>query len=159
MTNHVRGPAMAFLRRAGLLAGTLTIIAGIFAMHVMSGTHNMPQASAGPGMDIPAASVLQQAVPMLESATAHTGHAAAPNAVSGVVSTPAPACANPDPCTAMSAMDAVCVPSPASTVLAAPLPGSSPFAPQAPAGGAAPATGYSYLPGSPSPGELCISRT
>lgn len=159
MTSHARGRSLAFLRRVGLLAGMLTIIAGILAMHVMTGTHYMSSASAGPGMDVPPAGVLEQAVPTQESATAHTGHAAAPNAVSGRVSTPAPACAGSDPCTAMSAMDAVCVPSPATTVLAAPPPGSTPFAPPAPADGAAAATRYSYLPGSPSPGDLCISRT
>ncbi|MCU1548296.1 MAG: hypothetical protein JWO29_1247 [Arthrobacter sp.] len=36
----------AFLRRAGLLAGLLAIIAGIFGMHVMTGTHSMHSPAA-----------------------------------------------------------------------------------------------------------------
>ncbi|MEO5321449.1 hypothetical protein PV761_23050 [Arthrobacter sp. CC3] len=159
MTSHVRGRSLAFLRRVGLLAGLLTVIAGILAMHVVTGTHYMSPAFAGPGMDVPAAGVVEQAVPTQVPASAHTGHAAAPNAVTGMVSTPAPSCAGSGPCTAMSAMDAVCVPSPATTVLAAPPPGSTPFAAQDLAVASSPAAGSSYLPGSPSPGDLGISRT
>ncbi|MEO5317760.1 hypothetical protein PV761_04095 [Arthrobacter sp. CC3] len=157
MTNHLRGRALAFLRHVGVLAGVLAVIAGILGMHVMTGTHDMPQASAAPGTDIPG--VLRPAAPPQEPATADTGPATAASALSRMVSTPATACVTPDPCTEMSAMDAVCVPSAASTALAAPLPGSVPFAPRASADAAAPATECSYVPGSPSPGELCISRT
>ncbi len=157
MSNHLRGRALAFLRRVGVLAGVLAVIAGILGMHVMTGTHDLPQASATPGMDIPG--VLRPAVPPDESATANTGPATAASALSGIVSTPATACIAPDQCTKMSAMDALCVPSAASTAPAAPLPGSIPCAPRASADAAAPATEYSYVPGSPSPGELCISRT
>lgn len=160
MTNHSRGPVMVLLRSAGLLAGMLAVIAGLLSMHIMTGDHDRPQVSASPGMDIPAG-VLQPAVPLQDFGTANAGRAAVPDAVSRSVSALelAAACASPDPCTAMSAMDAVCVPSPADTIFAAPLPGGTPFAPQALAGGAVPVTQYSYLPGSPSPCDLCISRT
>jgi hypothetical protein len=60
----------------------------------------------------------------------------------------------------MPTMASSCTPSAKTGSLAAPLPGTTVF-------GTAPATrvtgallsGYSYLPGGPSPGELSISRT
>ena len=41
--------AVAFVRRAGLIAAVLAIIVGIFGMHVLTGTHGMhsPVSAAG----------------------------------------------------------------------------------------------------------------
>lgn len=157
MTATISSRTTTFLRRAGLLAGMLAIIAGIFGMHILTGSHSMPTAAAGPGTD---ASQMVAA-----PAAGHTGHAQGPtaapdtSATQGTTSMPASSCADPGACTTMSAMDAVCIPSPGTTSLAAPLPGTTPFAVQDGSNTAVPATAYVYLPSSPSPGELCISRT
>lgn len=155
MTATVSGRAVAFLRRMALLAGMLAIIAGILGMHIMTGSHSMPT-TAVPGAEMPQ---------MMQSpATEHTSHA--PGAASigsspsaGTTSIPGPSCADPGGCAMMSAMDASCIPSPGNTSLAAPLPGNTPFAAEADADASTPGSTYSYLPGSPSPGQLCISRT
>jgi hypothetical protein len=57
-------------------------------------------------------------------------------------------------------MTAACTPSAKSGSLAAPLPGTGIIARNINAGApGTPSARWSYLPGSPSPGELCISRT
>ncbi len=146
---------MALLHRAGLLAGLLAVIAGIFGMHIMSGAHTMP-AAASAGMDM----TLTQ---IHGSHAVHGGHTAAQSSSADAPAEPvsgtAPPCSAPGNCPTMTGMDAVCVLSPANTSLSAPLPGTTPFhAPDLTAAALA-ATSYSYLPGSPSPGDLCISRT
>ena len=157
MTATLSGRAMAFLRRASLLAGMLAIIAGILGMHIMTGTHSTPASATGPGMDM--AQVMQP------PATGHTAHATGAASATdsspapGTTSTPGHSCADPGGCAVMSAMDASCIPSPGNTSLAAPLPGSTPFAAYDDADAPTPAATYSYLPESPSPGQLCISRT
>ena len=152
----------ALLRRAGLLAGLLILIAGVFGMHVMSGTHSM--AAAGTTHAAEAFSVDRAAV-------GHTGHDGA-NADDGVTEPPSvPSPSNPAPsasetscpgsggCAEMAGMDAACIPLPGNGSLAAPLPGSTPFGgvsqPEWPSDRVA----YPHEPGSPSPGDLCISRT
>ncbi|WP_426987757.1 hypothetical protein [Pseudarthrobacter sp. Y6] len=147
-------PFGALLLRAGLLTGLLAVIAGIFGMHLMSGAHTMP-AAASAGTDMPLTQIQG-------SHADHGDHPAAQSAATGAsaaVSGTASACAAHGSCPSMSAMDAVCVLSPASTSLSAPLPGTTPFPALDVTGGALVTTSYSYLPGSPSPGDLCISRT
>ncbi|QDG87090.1 hypothetical protein [Pseudarthrobacter sp. NIBRBAC000502770] len=149
--------AAAFLRRASLLAGLLAIIAGIFGMHVMTGPHSMPASTAVQGVEM-------QHV-MQPPATTHSSHA--PSATPVIDSSPlpdtrsmpGPSCADLGGCAMMASMDASCIPSPGNTSLAAPLPGQTPFAAHNDADAPTPASAYSYLPGSPSPGQLCISRT
>lgn len=137
MTDPSRGRACAFLLRMGLLAGLLAIMAGILGMHVMAGSHSL------------------HATPVLgESAVVNLSHA-----VQDADSSPAPPCASPGTCTAMSALHAVCVPAPGHNTLAAPLPGVPPYANTGMREAGAAPCGYSHRPGSPSPGDLCISRT
>ena len=142
MTDPLRGRATAFLLRISLLAALLSIIAGILGMHVMAGGHSMhATAAASPAAVVSQASVVgQQAV----------HHAATP---------PAPSCTSSGTCTGMSALHAVCVPAPGHNALTAPLPGVPPYANAGTAEAGALVSGYSHRPGSPSPGDLCISRT
>jgi len=48
MTVPAHAPAVAFLRRAGLLTAVLALIAGIFGMHVMTATHAMHSPATAP---------------------------------------------------------------------------------------------------------------
>ncbi|MBE4720112.1 hypothetical protein [Pseudarthrobacter sp. AB1] len=148
----------AFLTRAVLLTGFLAIVAGILGMHIMTGAHSMPTAT--PGMDT--------AVQQIQNPVSHPGRAPAQSSQTasaagpGMLAGSASSCAdatNAAGCQSMSAMDAVCVLSPANTSLSAPLPGTAPL--QTPDTNAlAKATiSYSFPPESPSPGDLCISRT
>ncbi|MGO4857504.1 hypothetical protein [Arthrobacter sp. 2MCAF14] len=142
MTDPRRGRATAFLLRIGLLAGLLSIIAGILGMHVMAGGHSMHAATVAS----PAAVVSQAPV-----VSHHAVHHSAPP--------PAPSCTCSGTCTEMSAMHAVCVPAPGHNMLTAPLPGVPPYATAGTAEAGVLVSGYSHRPGSPSPGDLCISRT
>ena len=149
----------AFLLRAGLLTAALAIIAGIFGMHVMTGAHNVP----GAHTMLPATA--DTALVQVQSGqTTHGSHQQVPSIEAAAVS-PVPAsglsssCVSPGTCPEMSAMTAACVLSAASTSLSAPLPGTTPYASPDVNGQAAASIGYSYWPGSPSPGDLCISRT
>ena len=155
MAATASNPFRALLLRAGLLTGLLAVIAGIFGMHIMSGAHTMPTAASA-GTDMP----------LTQIQGSHADHGDHPAAQSPATDAPAAAvfgtasaCAAHGNCPAMSAMDAVCVLSPASTSLSAPLPGTTPFPALDVTGGALITTSYSYLPGSPSPDDLCISRT
>ncbi|WP_284752732.1 hypothetical protein [Arthrobacter sp. efr-133-R2A-120] len=152
MTDPLRGRATAFLLRIGLLAGLLAIIAGIVGMHVMAGGHSMH-----------ATPVVSQSAVVSQSHGAHT-HAERASlldeaAVQHATSSPAAPCTCPGTCTGMSALHAVCVPAPGHNTLTAPLPGVPPYANAGTAGGGVLVSGYSHRPGSPSPGDLCISRT
>lgn len=158
MTAVSRSPVTAFLLRAGLLTAALAIIAGIFGMHIMTGAHNMAAAhsmsvtGAGPAM-----------AQMHSTPTGHPGHGAelSPRgtAVAETATGSSSSCSTAGTCHEMSAMDAACVLSPGNTSLSAPMPGTAPYALPDFDGAAAGGTNYSYSPGSPSPGDLCISRT
>lgn len=154
MTDALSRRLGSFLRRAFLRAGMLAIIAGILGMHVMTGSHSMPPSA------VPVEEVLQaMRSPTPEHTALHAALAIGRSASAGTATLPGPDCADPDVCTMMSAMEASCIPSPGNTPLAAPLPGKTPFAAHDDADAPTPASTYSYLPGTPSPGELCISRT
>ncbi|AFR31224.1 hypothetical protein [Arthrobacter sp. Rue61a] len=156
MSSPSRGLFSAFFLRAGFLMAALAIIAGMFGMHIMAGaqhtsaTHSMPTAAAGPS---------------LESQSMPAGHSNAPgeSADGAAVGAAAPgsssSCGPDGSCPEMSAGGNACVLSPGSTSLTAPAPETAPYA--LPDFGAAAAAGtrYSYSPASPSPGDLCISRT
>mgnify|MGYP007022264804 CR=1 FL=1 len=157
MSSPSRGPFSAFFLRAGFLMAAIAIIAGIFGMHIITGAHHMSTADSMP------ASAAQSTV-HLESLPA--GHSQPPPGAStdGAVVAQAAAgassfCAPDGSCPEMSAGGNACVPSPGSTSLTAPAPGTAPYA--LPDFGAAAAAGthYSYSPEAPSPGDLCISRT
>lgn len=152
MTDPLRGRATAFLRRVGLLTALLAIIAGILGMHVIGASHSMHSPAGGSDIAEP---------------QAHDGHTVLPGDRSSSVGAsvlqsaqlPGSHCTNSCTCTAMSAMGAVCVPAPGDDSLAAPLPGVPPYADEGTTEPGSLIAGYSHHPGSPSPGDLCISRT
>lgn len=156
MSAPSRGPFTAFLLRAGFLTVALAIIAGIFGMHIMTGAHHMsaghtmPEAAAGPSMGVqgnPAGQV--------HATVASLNATAVTQAASGSSSSCAPAGSCPE----MSAGGNACVLAPGNTTLTAPAPGTAPYALPEFGVGAAANINYSYSPDSPSPGDLCISRT
>ncbi|HEY9355518.1 MAG TPA: hypothetical protein VIQ52_04345 [Arthrobacter sp.] len=156
MTAHEHRAVMSFLRRAGLFGAVLALIAGIFGMHVMTTTH----ALHSPSMAAAAGSAHHES-----SVAGHTEHLPASSvpdmagfqAGSGLDSVP---CQDSGNCTSMQAMTASCTPSAKSGSLAAPLPGAWVIARSSNTRALTDTSaGWSYLPGSPSPGELCISRT
>lgn len=147
--------ARAFLLRGTLLAGLLAIIVGILGMHIMTGTRDMPAAATGHETEAPHAM----------QASGHPGHVAditnvqGVSAAPGITHAPRPSCADTGGCTMMSAMGGDCVPSPGTTTLAAPPPGTTALASSGGPITGAPAIGYGFIPRSPSPGQLSISRT
>lgn len=147
--------ATAFLRRAALLAGLLAIVAGILGMHIMTGTHAMP----APGTGHETGSL--HAMPASDNPD-HIADITAVPAVSApqsVTHSPRPSCADAGGCTMMSAMDWSCIPSPGNTTLAAPPPGITTLQSGGRTNAATLSSRYAYLPASPSPGQLSISRT
>jgi hypothetical protein len=155
MTATVKSRATAFLRHAGLLATVLAVIAGIFGMHVITGTHAMhsPAATAGTAHAAP---------------SGHHGSHQAPETlrdyqapgVQDTASVQAENCSGSGGCASMQTMTAACTPSAKTGSLTAPLPGTAVFAIGSKTGDAATATeSWPYLPDSPTPGELSISRT
>jgi hypothetical protein len=155
MTAISSGRATAFLRRGALLAGLLAIVAGILGMHIMTGTHAMPAAATGHDTGALHAMPAPEHPNHVADITAVTGTTAAP----GITHAPGPSCADTGGCTMISAMGGNCVPSPGTTTLAAPPPGTTPLpSSRGPITGL-PDTGYGFIPRSPSPGQLSISRT
>ncbi|GKV71894.1 hypothetical protein [Pseudarthrobacter sp. NCCP-2145] len=165
MTAVSRGPVTAFLLRAGLPTAALAIIAGIFGMHIMTDAHNMMTDAhnmpAGPAM--PAAAAGPAMAPMSGAPTGNAGHGPGrvPDgaAVAETATGSSSSCSVAGFCPEMSAMDNDCVLSPGNTPLTAPMPGTAPSVLPEFDGRAAAGTNYSYSPDSPSPGDLCISRT
>lgn len=142
-----------FLRRLSLVPLLLAIIAGIFGMHVLAG-HHVQHGSLAAGHAIEAAPAHAAAV------DAHGTHAHSATATSdNPAQLPAGAACVSGDCATMDAAPAVCILSAAAGSLAAPPPGTSPQPPSFPAAAAGTAGNYSYLPGTPTPAELCISRT
>ncbi|MGY2747754.1 hypothetical protein [Arthrobacter sp. UYCu723] len=151
MTAALPGHVLAFLRRASLLAGMLAIIAGILGMHIMSGSQSMPVSAASPAMTM--------AHDVRASAACTTVAGPAVQGTPVAVSLPGLSCAGTPGCATMSAMDAACVPFPGTALLAAPLPGDTLMPAANAANPSTESAPYAYLPGGPSPCDLCISRT
>lgn len=178
---HIAGslflPASRWLRTA-LLFGVLAILAGFIGMHVLASSHTQH----GPGAlaAVPAGTHATHAA--APGAAAHTGPSAAahtgPKAMAdGTVHAagldpasarpmgssapePPPSCVPTGETGEMSAPHASCIPAPATAGLSAPPPGATSFAGPHPA----PDTvrvlyAYAHVPGSPTPGDLSISRT
>ncbi|MHC6223132.1 hypothetical protein [Arthrobacter sp. MMS24-S77] len=150
MTTAISASIEVFLRRAGLFAGMVAIIAGILGMHILSGSHDMTLSASG------------SAAGML-----HTGHVMGdaggqPQALvshpDAALSPSASFCPAPAAFPSMSTMDQECIPAPGSTSFDVPLPGTTCRTHRVQIGtdhGA----GRSYVSSSPSPGDLGISRT
>lgn len=154
----------AFLRRAGLFAAALAIIAGLFGMHVMTGTHSRHSSPGIPAIITPGGHTGQT------GAAAAAGHAVHP--VSGTVRAHAAAGISeatgaPEQLRSCSesgngphAMTGSCLPSVNTGSLSAPPPGRTVFGIIAPARAVGTICGdRSHPPRTPSPGELSISRT
>lgn len=160
----------AALLRAGLFAGVMAVLAGIFGMHVMTADHSSHAAHA----DV--------AVIAIESPAGHTavghsagghaaghsaGHAAVgcvadghaptlPDAV-GASFTAAESCSAG--CPDVREAGASCIPLAKTGSLAAVPPPAGPAVLPATPASTRVGTGYSFLPPSPTPCELSISRT
>ena len=158
MTAPAHATAIAFLRRAGLFTAVLALIAGIFGMHVMTATH---------AMHSPATAAATVSAPHDSSPAGHAGeHPAGPSSAPEVHAAQDEAgartvqCTDSNTCTSMQSMTSACTPSAKTGSLAAPLPGTGIIARNTNAGTQSAISAlWSYLPGSPSPDELCISRT
>ncbi|MGP4030505.1 hypothetical protein [Pseudarthrobacter sp. 1C304] len=134
------------LRHAFLLAGVLAVILGFLGMHVLASPHvtHAPAAAGGEGS--------HAAEHGTTSSTGHAGHGASPAGLH-----PAPAA---DGCTEQPGAHVDCTPSPAGAALSAPQPGATlvtAWPPAAEHTGLLPRSTYS--PGTPTPGDLSISRT
>jgi hypothetical protein len=129
------------LRRAGLLATVLAVIAGFLGMHILAGFH-AGHSAAGHS----AAS---------HGTTTHAAPAEMPTATAGSAS-----CVCQGGCAEKPAAHIGCTPAPPGAAPGAPLPGTSALMAQPRTVRAAdlPAS-RGHLPGTPTPGELCISRT
>lgn len=161
MTASRRNVASAFLHRAVLLAGILAVLAGILGMHVLTGTHTMHSPAA-------LTAAAGAATVHTEPAAGH-GHPAygvadtsSPDRTGGQIaaSSSAEECSCSDSCAGMHTMTVSCTPSAKTGSLSVPQPGTAVFGiisnTRAPG---AVSHSCSYLPDSPSPGELSISRT
>ncbi|MFC9350423.1 DUF6153 family protein [Arthrobacter sp. NPDC057013] len=148
-----RSNAATFLRSAGLFSLVLAIIAGIFGMHVMNGHH----LTHGPTVAMAAAESHGHPHPADEAT-----HGMSPDAVpaaTGHAVSAAAGCPDGD-CIGTQSMTFSCIPAGKTGTLAVPAPGTSILAALVGAGPAGPARrGYAYLPGTPSPCQLSISRT
>ncbi|MET3809600.1 hypothetical protein [Arthrobacter sp. UYEF3] len=149
----------AFLHRGGMIAAVLAVIAGIFGMHVMTGTSSMHP----PDTATAAPAGLVHAGP----ADGQAGHSAAaapsvslPSAATHTTRTSLAQYPDPCSCPGMQTMPPGCIPSAAGGSLAAPMPRTIVHAVNTNDGALLAGTvRWFYLPVSPSPGELCISRT
>ncbi|WP_120520219.1 hypothetical protein [Arthrobacter celericrescens] len=165
----LRTPFGAFLPAAGLLGVVLALIAGILGMHIMSGAHAAHTAAV-----IKDAGTVDAATAEGDPGHAHHGSGlpeprfteAAPGAAPGAAQGAAGAvdsgttqCSCSGSCSDQHAATA-CTPSLGTGTLSAPAPENGAHVPAPLQSGAdAPRVAWTYRPGSPSPGELSISRT
>jgi hypothetical protein len=151
MTKLFRQSA-ALLGRAALLAGLLAIVAGILGMHVMTASHSAHSSHAvthGTVMQ-EAAAPHDHAFPPRHAASGHPGHATQPSLAP-------PSCEGS--CPGMQTSGTSCVPlAKAGSLTVAPPERSAAAEPVLPANIRL-AAGYPYIPASPTPRELSISRT
>ena len=139
---------MAFLRKMALLAAVLSIIAGIFGMHVISPGHSTQHQATN-----------HQAIPEHDAA-AHHDPAAHLHGTDAAAVLSLEQCSCSGDCTSMEATPASCTLSTNTTSLAAPFPGGTWLGVNTNASPAnIAAARWAFRPSSPSPGELSISRT
>ena len=158
MTAPAHAFAIAFLRRAGLFTAVLALTAGILGMHVMTTTH----AVHSPATAAATVSAHHDSSPAGHAGELPAGPSSAPHvhAAQDEAGARTVQCTDSNNCTSMQSMTAACTPSAKTGSLAAPLPGTGIIARNTNAGTQSTISAlWSYLPGSLSPGELCISRT
>jgi len=172
--------AATALRRGFLLMGVLAIVAGFLGMHIMTGMHAGHAMTAVTSSTEPAGKSSRTATSLASHPAAHappagtTAHDTMAPAATAATATagpgpagnnssaaPSASCTCQSSCTDPASMHSACVPSAAVTSLTAPPPGTTPASILNPDthGDAAAVRAYSYLPTSPSPGDLSISRT
>ena len=165
----------AALLRAGLLAAVMTIVAGIFGMHVMTADHSShaahadvaPAAGDAAVGHSPVAHIAEEHAAVEHSARhsagnsvvehSDAGHAAILTDTVGASFTASQSCSAG--CPDVREGGASCTPLAKAGSLAAVPPPASPTALPAPEAGAHGAAGYSFVPPSRTPCELSISRT
>ena len=153
-TDHRR--AATSLRRAGLVTAVLAIIAGIFGMHVLTATHTMHSPASATAGAQPHATAVSPDHAGHSVAFSHQGRSLEQDRPGAVVGQ----CSDSGNCTSMHAMTVACTPSAKTASMAAPPPGTLVLGISNNTVPAGAVTGqWSYLPGSPSPCELSISRT
>ncbi len=152
----------AALLRAGLLAVVMAVVAGIFGMHVMTADHSSHAAHADVALAAGDSAVGHS--PGGHSAAEHAavghfhaGHAATLTDAVGAAFTASESCSAgfPD----VREGGASCTPLAKTGSLAAVPPPASPTALLAQVFGTHGAAGYSFVPPSPTPCDLSISRT
>lgn len=151
MTARTRVLSAALLR-AGLLAAVLAIVAGIFGMHVMT-AHSSHAGHAAVGHPAGHPAVEHPAV---EQGSGQAHGAAAGYQAARATFSAAESCSSG--CPGAQEAGAPCIPlaKTASLAVVPPQAGTAGPAPTAIARGA---VGYSYIPASPTPCDLSISRT
>ncbi len=142
--------------RVALLTAVLAVLAGFLGMHIFSGSQVVRASAEHSAADAPADAA---------------GHSTASHAASGHTTaghpgtatrheTPAPPSCVGGGCGEQHTAHVSCTPAPAGASVGAPAPGATLLALQPrSAPSADPATAYSYLPATPTPSELSISRT
>ncbi len=145
----------------GLLGAVIALIVGILGMHVMTGMHSLHAAGTVSTAGTVSSAAMDSAAPGQASHGGHSSHGASleePAAHSDLPITTQCSCSGN--CSAEHAMAASCIPLAATSTLSAPAPDRTP-AVAPPYFGATVAAGddWTYHPGSPTPGELSISRT
>ena len=176
--------SVAVLRRVALMAGLLAVIAGFLGMHILTGSHGHHTQASFPG-----SIQSTMAPPTVGAASAghsaglpagHSGHGAAGPVVqaydgpAAAITLPSvkpaaaslggtqvpPSCDCQGGCADKPSAHADCTPSPSGASLSAPQPGTTPLEHRPwTAVRADRLSGYAYLPGTPTPLDLSISRT
>lgn len=148
---------VAALTRAALLSAILALLAGLLGMHVVARAHASHWPSSS-GTDAASNATDHAASSHPASGHADSGH----SGPAALDETPAPtsSCACAGDCGDQHGAHATCTPAPSGASLSAPPPGTTVLAEQLQT---TPATAqvrpYSYLPPTPKPSELSISRT
>jgi hypothetical protein len=155
MSPTVHRRAAAFLRRVGLVAAVLAIMAGIFGMHALTATH---------AMHSPASATAAADTHILAGPPGHPGHQAAVSdqrvfAEQYMAGDGVGQCADSGDCPSMHATTVACTLSAKTASMTAPPPGTFVLEISNTLSAGAVTGQWSYLPGSPSPCELSISRT
>lgn len=142
---------VAAFRRAALLAGIIAVVTGFLGMHIVAGSHG--QHSQAP--------VSGSAAPAAGGHTAVPSSAAANHAQSHHDAVPAdpPSCDCQGGCAERTGAHVGCTPSPSGASFHAPQPGILPAPVSWARATADRQPAYPYLPGTPTPSDLSISRT
>lgn len=174
---------VAVLRHAALLVALVAVIVGFLAMHILAGSHGLHaqpsrtgsieastaqhaggKAASGQTASHPAGHSSHSAADTFQvydsSVAAATASAAPPAVVHEGGTQVPPSCTCQGGCAETPAVHISCTPSPAGAPVGAPLPGTSlaEIQPWTAARADRP-SGYAYLPGTPTPRDLSISRT